>query len=275
MDKAKPIINLLDRDGFRRILSFIVARVLYYKTGEKDKIYYDQNFKKWIQRNNKLVYYVNFEPNWNICYQYLEKYVKENHFLQYNPQIGDVIIDIGAGIGTETIIYSSKVGESGKVFAVEAHPETFESLKILCELNSLKNVIISNIAISDYNGVVYIESRQNHAENKIFKESEKGDSIPVTTFDEYINKNKITKINFLKINIEGAEKELITKMTTSICMVNYIAISCHDFLFENNNFEIKNSVIEFLKSNNFNIIERQTGHIAWDSWIFGINKKFK
>lgn len=49
----------------------------------------------------------------------------------YAPKDGDVIIDIGAGVGTETLIYSMMTGKNGKVFAIEAHPATSRSLKLM------------------------------------------------------------------------------------------------------------------------------------------------
>jgi precorrin-6B methylase 2 len=49
----------------------------------------------------------------------------------YKPKIGDIVFDIGAGIGTEINDFSSMVGDYGRVIAVEADPIAFRRLSKL------------------------------------------------------------------------------------------------------------------------------------------------
>jgi FkbM family methyltransferase len=189
-----------------------------------------------------------------------------------------VIIDVGAGVGTETLIYSMMTGKNGKVFAIEAHPETFRSLKLMIETNSIDNVVCSNVAVSDKNAKVLIENRDNRDANRIVaggtntQESNRG-FVEAVSLDDYVKSSNIEKINFLKMNIEGAELHAIKGMTESIKKIDHIAISCHDFFIEGST-EIKKAVTEFLASNNFKIISvPATGHIVKDSWIYASKTK--
>lgn len=77
------------------------------------------------------------------------------------------MIDVGAGVGTETLVFSDQVGTKGKIYAIEAHPETFRFLTLLVEKNELQNVIRQNSALCSYNGTVYIDNFLNHEANKI------------------------------------------------------------------------------------------------------------
>src|SRR5947207_6560342 len=47
---------------------------------------------------------------------------------EYTPQPGDVVLDVGAGIGAEALLFSRLVGPSGRVVSIEAHPATYERL---------------------------------------------------------------------------------------------------------------------------------------------------
>ena len=44
-----------------------------------------------------------------------------------HPQPGDIVLDVGAGTGTEALPLSQLVGDKGKVVSIEAHPATFGS----------------------------------------------------------------------------------------------------------------------------------------------------
>jgi FkbM family methyltransferase len=63
------------------------------------------------------------------------------------PKQNDVVIDVGAHLGRYTIISANKVGEEGKVVALEASPLVFEKLERNIKLNKLRNTISMNYAV--------------------------------------------------------------------------------------------------------------------------------
>ncbi len=126
---------------------------------------------------------------------------------------GDIVIDVGANIGYYTLIFAKLVGNTGKVIAFEPEPKNFELLKKNIAVNKLSNVILEQKIVSDNNkrtklflansGIVghHINTTKN---NQNFIEV---DSI---TLDDYLDKNNLTnKINFLKIDVEGAEMKVL------------------------------------------------------------------
>ncbi|MBU1240359.1 FkbM family methyltransferase, partial [Myxococcota bacterium] len=149
----------------------------------------------------------------------------------YEVKVGDTVIDVGAGIGHEIYYYSKAVGPKGKVVAIEAHPRTFACLKKFCELNHLENVIPLQIAIGDQAGHVFIDDRVDHVSNTIMGTAS-GNRIPMETLDTLIDRLGLERVDFLKMNIEGAERLAIRGMTSSVNRFKAICISCHDFIAE-------------------------------------------
>ena len=192
----------------------------------------------------------------------------------YSPKDGDAIIDLGAGIGAEMIYLAQYILPNGRVYSIEASPKVSEILSINKRVNKFSNVTCHNIAISDTSGKVTISDFDSHQKNLISK-SGSGAEIDSFTLDDFVIQNKIDKIDFLRVNIEGAEMQMIKGMEESIKIIDNVAISCHDFLINPNNPSepIKSEIINFLKSNNFEIHTVSTGHLVRDSWIYGIRNK--
>lgn len=131
-----------------------------------------------------------------------------------NPE--DVIIDIGAHIGTFTILAASKL-KNGKVYAIEPSRENFEYLKKNVDLNNFSNVFISNLALADFKGVARlyhaIGTRGHSITKKFSKEYEE---ITTETLGNFLINNHIVHCDFLKCNCEGAEFKIILSTPKSV-----------------------------------------------------------
>src|SRR5580692_9348293 len=87
------------------------------------------------------------EPDWQRWAGQARKYLRDAAdywFHVYQPQAGDVIVDIGAGRGEDTFAFSRAVGPTGHVWAIEPHPESFAILVEMCA--PLANVTPLNYA---------------------------------------------------------------------------------------------------------------------------------
>lgn len=149
----------------------------------------------------------------------------------YTPVAGDTIVDVGAGTGTETLRWSRLVGAGGRVIAVEAHPRTFCVMKTFCELNHLTNVKLFNVAVSDASGTIEIETLAEHEAASIV--TGRG-SVPVrcVTVDELLDLADLNTVDFLKMNIEGAELPALRVMRVGTHKIRRLCVSCHDFRAE-------------------------------------------
>lgn len=185
---------------------------------------------------------------------------------KYVPKKGDVILDIGAGIGMEMCYFIDKVGNKGLVYAIEASTHSFVRLKLLKENNQYLNCKLFNLAISNSNGSIWIDEAENYRVNSVNTQGQ-GFKIKSMTLDHFVEVNDISRIDLLKVNIEGAELEMIEGMKC-ISIINNVAISCHDFL-NTRDTNIMERVTYFLEQNNFKITYKKTGNKILDSWIYG------
>ena len=129
----------------------------------------------------------------------------DDYLWDYAPQRGDVVVDIGAGIGEELYTLISRVGPEGKVFAVEAHPRPCEILERLREANGWDNLTIINAAIVDgqsVGDVVKISDGRFYDRNHL---ADEGIAVPTITLDAVVERVG-GPIDYLKMNIEGAEQ---------------------------------------------------------------------
>lgn len=244
------------------------SRLLYDKN---NSIVYDKEAKIfWLKSKDTYLYAVK-KPYFNYSKQRLFNYIDNLCCVFYIPKENDVIVDLGAGIGTEIVYFNEKTKNKSSIYCIEANPNSCNLIEKLCNKNDFKNCKIFNIGISDQNGKMWIDDGEEYQLNQL-NNSKNGFEVNIKTMDDFVFENNIKKIDFLKVNIEGAELQMIHGMKNSIQYVHNVAISCHDFLYKNHNNEIKNSIIKFLVENNFEIKTRNTNNIILNSWIFGTRK---
>ena len=120
---------------------------------------------------------------------------------------GDVVLDIGANIGYYTLIFAKLVGKEGKVFAFEPDPTNFSLLKKNVEINDYKNVILVKKAVSNKTGKIKLYlCGDNQGDHRIYDSHDNRHWIQIEAIrlDDYF-KNYNGKINFIKMDIQGAE----------------------------------------------------------------------
>lgn len=140
--------------------------------------------------------------------------------MKNNVHEGSIVFDIGANFGIYSCNASKLVGKTGQVHSFEPS-KIFETLEYHINLNALKNVVLNNYALSDFVGTVqmYLPSSQKEDLTEIASFCDHGAdwniynvetfSTKVNTLDLYIKENNITRIDFLKIDTEGAENLVI------------------------------------------------------------------
>ena len=189
----------------------------------------------------------------------------------FTPKQGDIVVDIGAHMGRYTIISSKRVGTNGKVVAIEAHPGNFEMLNRNIKLNQLTNVIPLNYAVysketkiklyvpgeeSGYTVYNTIMSNRTGNEDKFVE-------VNANTLDYLLQLNQIREeeVNWIKIDVEGAEFEVLKGATNVLSKSKDIAL-----LIEIHGPDNYIPVVEFLNLYNFKI-EFEKNHESGDKHI--------
>lgn len=171
--------------------------------------------------------------------------------LKKNVKKGDTVVDIGAHIGYFTIILSDLVGNDGKVIAFEPNPITFSILKKNIETNSLSNVILENLAISDIESEQYIKESNESAGSSIDKNYTDGIKINTITLDKYFE-NK--EINFIKMDVQGSEFNILNGGIKTFKKKPKCIIEIHPTIFDSKGEKISSKeIINMLKNCNYNI----------------------
>lgn len=215
--------------------------------------------------------------NWYTSYEYLSKHTNDISLFNYKPRKGDVVVDLGAGLGEEAIILSDLVGSEGQVYSIEANPTVYSILKNVVSLNNLENVTALNIAINRENDFVKIVDVDNTYMTGFVGTEIDGQATEIQglRFDSFMEKYNLQKIDLVKSNIEGAERFLVDSIEPSyVHRIRNVAIACHDFRYaedKNDFFLTKEYVVNFLTRHGFNITSQATGVNYIDDWIYGQN----
>jgi FkbM family methyltransferase len=195
----------------------------------------------------------------------------------YTPRPGDTVLDIGAGIGAETLLFSRLVGPSGRVVALEAHPRTYERLAKLCDVNRLTNVTPLQAAASNADGEVVVSDREHYLKNTIVAAESGGIAVRARRLDTLAGELGLAGIDLLKMNIEGAERLAIAGMTKIIETTRHVCISCHDFLADDggsDELRTKALVHEFLVDHGFSVTARDDAPDPWTrDYLYGVNTR--
>jgi FkbM family methyltransferase len=184
----------------------------------------------------------------------------ESHIVgRFAPKKGDIVIDIGAHIGRYTITSSKQVGNTGKVVAIEADPDNFEILKRNIALNKLTNVLPLNYAVfSTRTRMKLFEQSASAKYNSLMlaraAKTKNYIEVNADTLDSILNQNGIDNVNWIKIDVEGAEFEVLKGSTKTLSGEDV------SLFIEIHNIEDPhhyNNIINFLKSHNYEITFEQ------------------
>lgn len=167
---------------------------------------------------------------------------------------GDVCLDVGANFGWYSTLFYKHCGASGAVHSFEPMPETFGQLERNYKLmGEPENVFLNNLALGDRRDTITINlfegepaghasiSAEGHAGATAFE-------CEMVTLDSYLEKHKLDDVNFVKLDVEGAEllflkgaEKLFKQKTPPIFLIEMALATSKNFGY------VPNDLIEFIK----------------------------
>lgn len=152
---------------------------------------------------------------------------------RFCPENG-VMIDVGANIGLSALTINAAV-PSASVHAVEPVPSTFRFLRENLTSHAKGRVTPHQIAISGAEGMVeFHESGDSSASHIIAAGHIVGDAfrnasakVRATTFDAFVAEQKLERVDFVKIDVEGFEIDVLQGMTETIS--RFKPVVCMEF----------------------------------------------
>src|SRR5215203_1744493 len=186
--------------------------------------------------------------------------IREDDIIEYfTPKEGDIVVDIGAHIGRYTIISSKRVGANGKVIAIEADPSNFEMLNRNVQLNRLENIRTLNYAAFSKEtklklylpaGDIFTKYNTIMSNWVWVKPEDKFVEVNANTLDNLLQQIGIKQVNWIKIDVEGAEFEVL-KGAHDLLLNTKNIILLMEVHGSPNDYRLK--LEEFLGSYNFKI----------------------
>ena len=164
-------------------------------------------------------------------YRLLNPYDPE-HIMSKFCNLGSIVMDIGANMGEWSLHMAKMVGGNGRVFSFEPIPSMVQALEKTIAINNFSQVSISECAISNKTGHSQFSipfNKDNQAipfwSRLVLGEeftapkwidgpwgkvaTTKPIEVQTTTLDRFTSEKNITKLDFIKIDVEGHEKYVI------------------------------------------------------------------
>ena len=149
----------------------------------------------------------------------------ETKIFESQLKSGMRVLDLGANIGFYTLLASSKIGNSGRVFAFEPSPKNLKLINLSLKENSFSNVTVIDAAISDFVGKSFLHlSPYYNSEHSLFNYHYSSGKyhtldkimINVTTVDQTLSDVGDHTVDLIKMDIEGSESKALKGMQKTI-----------------------------------------------------------
>jgi len=135
---------------------------------------------------------------------------------------GMICIDIGSNLGYYALLEAKLVGKDGFVYAIEPIEENVIALINSVALNGYKNIKVYKCAIGSSNSIqkMIVSHKSNLGtlviRSKNIKHAKAIIKVKTITLNNFCKRLNIRKINFLRMDVEGYEVEIIKGMNKTI-----------------------------------------------------------
>mgnify|MGYP001569730896 CR=1 FL=1 len=166
------------------------------------------------------------------------------------------VIDLGAHVGAFTVKAASL---GANVMAFEPNSEILPFLRE--NTKNLFNVQIVEKAVSNYDGIAYIQYVPNNSAGTYI--TEEGD-IPtsVTRMDTVLSQQHFTPIDLVKIDVEGQELEALQGFGDYLGFVDFFSIASYHYFGESQ------KIRDFLEQNGFSVFTRRFFGIGLNNYLY-------
>lgn len=190
---------------------------------------------------------------WEISGLLYEQLVDRVYTKLYELKKGDIVVDAGAHIGVFTVLAAKRVGDNGGVIAIEPEKKNLENLRKNIEINGFNNVTVVPTGLWNRRNRKRLYLARSSIVHSLVHSSNKTEEIEVDALDNILEKLGVSKVDFIKMDIEGAEIQALAgmKRTLKTNDVN-LAIAAYHIVNGNQTCKI---VIPWLERAGFDVHE--------------------
>lgn len=133
------------------------------------------------------------------------------------PEPGDIVLDIGAYKGDTAVFFADCVGRTGKVYSFEPVAANYSDLLKTIDLNGLGNIVVPvNRGCSDKSGSMQATSSSAGAAWSFLSQNCGAEKVELISVDEFASSAGLERVDFIKMDVEGMEEEVIAGMEDTI-----------------------------------------------------------
>jgi FkbM family methyltransferase len=149
-------------------------------------------------------------------------------YFGFKVERGSAVVDIGANIGSFAI-YAARACGASRVVAFEPHPENFALLTRNVSANGLTNVTCVNAAVGASRGKRHLEVDPGNSGGHRLSANPRGQAIEVDclSLDDVIAEHRLPTIDYLKLDCEGAEYEIVESCPEAVNKTQRISMEYH------------------------------------------------
>jgi FkbM family methyltransferase len=127
---------------------------------------------------------------------------------------GMVIFDVGGDAGYHSLLFAKAVGETGQVIVFEPIPKAQERIAENLQLNGFSQTRILSLALGRSRGSFVLEKPFEASRINLEKSTASAGDITVEVhrLDDLIETEKLPRADLIKIDVEGAEFEVLRGM---------------------------------------------------------------
>ncbi len=145
-------------------------------------------------------------------YIYRDSIEPEFQYLERFLDLGGVFVDIGANTGIYSIRAAKHLGTNGVVLAVEPFPGVLATLHHSIQANGFTNVRLRNFCVGDRTGVGILWGNFGRPTSfSLIKRDPSASPLSILTvsLDDLFEWEGLDRLDYLKIDVEGAEQEVL------------------------------------------------------------------
>lgn len=208
-----PIRKLLRFPFFETILYFLASKLglsnLVAKVAPGNNLYKTNSIRKTNRNGINYILDLSDYQHWIIYFGI----TKDDPIGLFElVKSGDTIIDIGTNIGQTAMMFAKLGGKETRVYGFEPDPINYALATENLKLNSFKNIQLFNFGLGSKIEELRLKvnSSQNRGGNRIDRFQTKDSfTIKIDTLDHVLEKDRVTKVNLIKIDVEGFELEVL------------------------------------------------------------------
>ncbi|MCE7992762.1 MAG: FkbM family methyltransferase [Roseivirga sp.] len=220
-----------------------------------------------VNKNGLQVFYREGTADEGVLQHSFEKDIFFKGMPEYQPRDGHCIIDIGAHIGTFSLL-AATTNKIGKIYAIEPCLDTYSVLEKNILENRLINLHPHRLALSDKKGTAklfYDTATGNWGHSLTHAFSAQGEEVPTDTLDAFFEENDIEHCHFIKFNCEGSEFDILLQASSeTLARIDNMLVLYHMDLTDKHHV---NDIIKRLKKLGFYTEKRYVSQKGKRGWL--------